>query len=91
MYGKSLQQDGGVINPSNRTGAEKSHICQESDDLQDPSLHPWGGLVGTRDGMLTLLDSFIHGKSLRPIQNVRWKNSLEIHFFFLVINTDFSN
>ncbi|CAA6664698.1 unnamed protein product [Spirodela intermedia] len=70
LYGKSLQQDGGGINPSNRTGAEKSHICQESDDLQDPSLHPWGGLVGTRDGMLTLSDSFIDGNSLRPLQNV---------------------
>ncbi|XP_078444277.1 uncharacterized protein LOC144713553 [Wolffia australiana] len=70
MYGKSLQQDGSGNSHSNRKLAEKINGCVDSDDLLDPSVHPWGGLVATRDGMLTLMDSFIYGKSLRPLQNV---------------------
>ncbi|MQL87942.1 hypothetical protein Taro_020503 [Colocasia esculenta] len=69
MYGKSLQQDGDGVLPLSKVSAVKSGIDKESDDLQDPSVHPWGGLVGTRDGMLTLLDCFIYGKSLWPLQN----------------------
>lgn len=42
--------------------------CQ--DDVQDPSVHPWGGLAATRDGMLTLLDCFLNGTSLKALQNV---------------------
>ncbi|KAG9459843.1 hypothetical protein H6P81_004351 [Aristolochia fimbriata] len=40
------------------------------DEVQDPSVHPWGGLAATRDGILTLLDSFIEGRSLTALQNV---------------------
>uniref|UniRef100_A0A1D1YM07 Stress response protein nst1 n=1 Tax=Anthurium amnicola TaxID=1678845 RepID=A0A1D1YM07_9ARAE len=69
LYGKSLQQGDGVRPPS-KLGAVKNEIDKEFDDMQDPSVHPWGGLVGARDGMLTLLDCFIYGRSLRPLQTV---------------------
>ncbi|XP_043691288.1 uncharacterized protein LOC122641986 isoform X2 [Telopea speciosissima] len=78
MYGKSLQQEGAVGNqPSNR-GALKSQndnggnimLSNCQDDIQDPSVHPWGGLAATRDGLLTLLDCFLGAKSLKAIQNV---------------------
>ncbi|XP_010243380.1 PREDICTED: uncharacterized protein LOC104587460 [Nelumbo nucifera] len=79
MYGKSLQQEGADGHlPSSRAGTLK--IQNDSglnisplschDDFQDPSVHPWGGLAATRDGMLTLLDCFIEAKSLKPLQNV---------------------
>ncbi|KAJ4979503.1 hypothetical protein NE237_010283 [Protea cynaroides] len=77
MYGKSLQQEAGH-QPSNRGASNNNqndnggHImplnCQ--DDIQDPSVHPWGGLAATRDGLLTLLDCFLGAKSLKAIQNV---------------------
>ncbi|KAJ0088292.1 hypothetical protein Patl1_32928 [Pistacia atlantica] len=64
MYGKSMLQDGTVAQlPSNRTAASKNQNdsgsimtngCQN--DIQDPSVHPWGGLTTTRDGSLTLLE-----------------------------------
>jgi len=55
----------------NRTGsASKAHIDSDSDDVQDPSVHPWGGLAATRDGILTLLDCFINARSLMALQNV---------------------
>ncbi|KAA8518317.1 hypothetical protein F0562_015800 [Nyssa sinensis] len=78
MYGKSLQQEGtGGHLPCNRSGAPKNQNngdlgmtigCQ--DDFQDPSVHPWGGLTTTRDGMLTLLDCYLYAKSLKGLQNV---------------------
>ncbi|XP_068659137.1 uncharacterized protein [Aristolochia californica] len=40
------------------------------DEVQDPSVHPWGGLAATRDGILTLLDCFIDRRSLKALQNV---------------------
>ncbi|XP_010257520.1 PREDICTED: uncharacterized protein LOC104597588 isoform X2 [Nelumbo nucifera] len=70
----------GVIGhlPSSRAGALRNQndgvlnimpsCCQ--DDIQDPSVHPWGGLAATRDGILTILDCFIEAKSLKPLQNV---------------------
>ncbi|ONK65349.1 uncharacterized protein A4U43_C07F36200 [Asparagus officinalis] len=71
MYGKSLQPEGAYYHLTNRAGtALKAHIDCESDDIQDPSVHPWGGLVATRDGILTLLDCFINARSLRALQNV---------------------
>ncbi|KAJ4970364.1 hypothetical protein NE237_003463 [Protea cynaroides] len=78
MYGKSLQQEGAAGNQPNNRGALRSHNdsggnimplnCQ--DEIQDPSVHPWGGLAATRDGLLTLLDCFLSAKSLKAIQNV---------------------
>lgn len=78
MYGKSLQQEGtGNHYPSIRFGALKSQsdgdLCMAEggeDDIQDPSVHPWGGLTTTRDGMLTLLDCYLYSKSLKGLQNV---------------------
>ncbi|XP_042494143.1 uncharacterized protein LOC122073612 isoform X2 [Macadamia integrifolia] len=78
MYGKSLQLEGAAgIQPSNR-GALKiqndsgGNIMRSNcqGDIQDPSVHPWGGLAATRDGLLTLLDCFLSAKSLKAIQNV---------------------
>ncbi|CBI29995.3 unnamed protein product, partial [Vitis vinifera] len=78
MYGKSLQQEGaGGQLPNHRSGALKiqndgvlstTNGCQ--DEAQDPSVHPWGGLTTTRDGALTLLDSFLFSHSLKGLQNV---------------------
>lgn len=78
MYGKSLQQEG--VNghlPRNRPGASSNQNdgdlsiingCQ--DEIQDPSVHPWGGLTTSRDGSLTLLDCYLCSKSLKGLQNV---------------------
>ncbi|KAH7554260.1 hypothetical protein JRO89_XS12G0147500 [Xanthoceras sorbifolium] len=78
MYGKSLQQDGAVghlpgnapvaSKIQNDSGSTMTIGCQ--DDIQDPSVHPWGGLTTTRDGSLTLLDCYLYSKSLKGLQNV---------------------
>ncbi|XP_057496411.1 uncharacterized protein LOC130781280 isoform X1 [Actinidia eriantha] len=75
MYGKSLQQEGaGGYLPCSWKGASKNEndgdlgMCQ--DELQDPSVHPWGGLTTTRDGPLTLLDCYLSSKSLKKLQIV---------------------
>ncbi|CAI9100958.1 OLC1v1038149C1 [Oldenlandia corymbosa var. corymbosa] len=81
MYGKSLQQEGGIgshsYHPCDRLGTLKSHqidgeFCSDGceGDIQDPSVHPWGGLTTTREGMLTLLDCYLFSKSLKGLQNV---------------------
>ncbi|KAM0038505.1 hypothetical protein Hdeb2414_s0013g00415571 [Helianthus debilis subsp. tardiflorus] len=78
MYGKSLQQDGVVGQaPCNGRKTSKTRIIEDScltsmcdDDIQDPSVHPWGGLTTTRDGTLTLLDCYLYSKSLKGLQNV---------------------
>lgn len=78
MYGKSLQQDGIVGQvPCNGRRTSKSKIIEDScltsmcdDDIQDPSVHPWGGLTTARDGTLTLLDCYLYSKSLKGLQNV---------------------
>ncbi|KAK9068562.1 hypothetical protein SSX86_012677 [Deinandra increscens subsp. villosa] len=78
MYGKSLQQ-GGTFNQGSgdRLVTSKSqtveNVCLSiggNDDVQDPSVHPWGGLTTTRDGTLTLLDCYICSKYLKGLQNV---------------------
>ncbi|XP_062200407.1 uncharacterized protein LOC133903072 [Phragmites australis] len=61
MYGKSLHQEG---------SGEPRIQEVEADEIQDPSVHPWGGLSTTKDGILTLLDCFINAKSIHVIQNV---------------------
>ncbi|XP_076939918.1 uncharacterized protein LOC143608887 [Bidens hawaiensis] len=69
MYGKSLQQDG--VKPQKNNIIEDfcvTSMCD--DDIQDPSVHPWGGLTTTRDGTLTLLDCYLYSKSLKGLQNV---------------------
>ncbi|KAG2550079.1 hypothetical protein PVAP13_9KG241400 [Panicum virgatum] len=60
-YGKSLHQEG---------SCEPRFQEVEAEEVQDPSVHPWGGLSTTKDGILTLLDCFINAKSLHVIQNV---------------------
>ncbi|KFK35032.1 hypothetical protein AALP_AA5G225000 [Arabis alpina] len=78
MHGKSLHPEGSIGNsPCNKSGAAKyengcnsvvSNGC--ADEMQDPSVHPWGGLTTTRDGSLTLLDCYLYAKSLKGLQNV---------------------
>lgn len=78
MYGKSLQQEGANGHlPRNRPGASSNQNdgdlsiingCQ--DEIQDPSVHPWGGLTTSRDGSLTLMDCYLYSKSLKGLQNV---------------------
>ena len=76
MYGKSLQQEGASGHLS-RTGALRNQNDVESsvvngchDEIQDPSVHPWGGLTTTREGSLTLMDCYLYSKSLKGLQNV---------------------
>lgn len=64
---KSLQQEVSDIDCLSSTG--DSRITQQIES-QDPSVHPWGGLATTKDGILTLIDCFIKAKSLRVLQNV---------------------
>lgn len=78
MYGKSFQQEGAVGHLTDNSAASlKSHDegglsvtnrCQE--EIQDPSVHPWGGLTTTRDGSLTILDGYLFSKSLKGLQIV---------------------
>ncbi|KAF5783710.1 hypothetical protein HanXRQr2_Chr11g0511031 [Helianthus annuus] len=79
MYGKSLQQEG-IFNhaSANKLVTSKSQTVENGcmtiggndDVIQDPSVHPWGGLTTTRDGTLTLLDCYICSKYLKGLQNV---------------------
>nr|GEZ65710.1 hypothetical protein [Tanacetum cinerariifolium] len=77
-YGKSLQQDGVVGQvPCNGRRTSKTKTVEDAslkvkcdDDIQDPSVHPWGGLTTTRDGVLTVLDCYLCSKSLQGLQNV---------------------
>lgn len=89
MYGKSLQHESGagMHISTGRTGTLKNDgsmtttelSCQ--DDIEDPIIHPWGGLAATRDGILTLLDCFIDAKSLKALRTVSFSKL----FLFYVI------
>lgn len=78
MHGKSLHPEGSIGNsPCNKSGGLKyQNHCNSvvsngcADEMQDPSVHPWGGLTTTRDGSLTLLDCYLYAKSLKGLQNV---------------------
>ncbi|XP_072991013.1 uncharacterized protein [Typha latifolia] len=70
MYGKSLQQEGVEMHLFNTMGVSKNHNDGELDLMQDPLVHPWGGLATTKDGMLTCLDGFISSRSLKALKNV---------------------
>ncbi|KAK7285457.1 hypothetical protein RJT34_20230 [Clitoria ternatea] len=78
MYGKSLQQEGVDVRfPCNRPGGLKKQNNDEStiingcrDEIQDPSVHPWGGLTTARDGSLTLMNCYLYSKSLKGLQIV---------------------
>lgn len=78
MYGKSLQQDGvGVSNKSKSLDNQEDDICssngsQEQYEMPDPSVHPWGGLATTRDGLLTLLECYLCSESLDGLQKVKF-------------------
>ncbi|KAK7392776.1 hypothetical protein VNO78_21224 [Psophocarpus tetragonolobus] len=76
-YGKSLQQEGAGVLPCSRPGSLKnqnnggssiSNVVQ--DEIQDPTVHPWGGLTTTREGSLTLMDCYLYSKSLKGLQIV---------------------
>lgn len=77
-YGKSMQQDGVVGQvPCNGRRTSKTKTVEDAslkvkcdEDIQDPSVHPWGGLTTTRDGVLTVLDCYLCSKSLQGLQNV---------------------
>ncbi|KAK8562058.1 hypothetical protein V6N13_148809 [Hibiscus sabdariffa] len=78
MYGKTLQQEGvagslhynrpGVIKNNSDGGLSMTNGSQ--DEIQNPSVHPWGGLTTNRDGSLTLLECYLCSKSLKGLQNV---------------------
>ncbi|KAL1351410.1 hypothetical protein HN51_015318 [Arachis hypogaea] len=78
MYGKSLQHEGvgahficnrlGGLKKQNNGGLNITNGCQ--DEIQDPSVHPWGGLTTTRDGSLTLMNCYLYSKSLKGLQIV---------------------
>ncbi|GMI63320.1 hypothetical protein like AT3G58050 [Hibiscus trionum] len=78
MYGKSLQQEGlagslhynrpGVTINNSDGGLSMTNGSQ--DEIQNPSVHPWGGLTTNRDGSLTLLDCYLCSESLKGLQNV---------------------
>ncbi|XP_073105334.1 uncharacterized protein [Elaeis guineensis] len=70
MYAKSLQQEGVGMHLPNKIGTSKTQSDSELDEVQDPAVHPWGGLAATKDGRLTLLNCFINAKSLETLQNV---------------------
>ncbi|CAL1370958.1 unnamed protein product [Linum trigynum] len=78
IYGKSLQTDGGANLSSqrppgvsrNQTNGAMNMITGCQDEIQDPAVHPWGGLTTTREGSLTLLDCYLCSKSLKGLQNV---------------------
>lgn len=86
MHGKSLHPEGSIGNsPSNKSGGSKyQNDCNSvvsngcGDEMQDPSVHPWGGLTTTRDGSLTLLDCYLYAKSLKGLQNV---SSCKVYLF----------
>ncbi|KAF7804166.1 uncharacterized protein G2W53_043277 [Senna tora] len=68
MYGKSLQQEGTGLKHQNNDGSNIINGCP--DEIQDPSVHPWGGLTTTRDNSLTLMDCYLYSKSLKGLQIV---------------------
>ncbi|CAI9765694.1 unnamed protein product [Fraxinus pennsylvanica] len=76
MYGKSLLQQeetGGhysVRTTKHQNDGDLGMTNRSQDDVQDPSVYPWGGLTTTRDGTLTLLDCYLYSKSLKGLQNV---------------------
>ncbi|CAN8284680.1 unnamed protein product [Cochlearia groenlandica] len=77
-YGKSLGRKGSIGNlPCNGSGASKGQAeCKSvvnnrcKDELQDPSIHQWGGLTTTHDGSLTFLDCYLYVKSFLGLQTV---------------------
>jgi len=78
MYGKSLQPEGAAVQfPCGRPGGFKNQNNGGSstsngvrNEIQDPSVHPWGGLTTTREGSLTLMDCYLYSKSLKGLQIV---------------------
>lgn len=64
---KSLQQEVSDIDCLSSSGESK---IRQQNGSQDPSVHPWGGLATTKDGILTLIDCFMKANSLRVLQNV---------------------
>ncbi|KAJ4847231.1 hypothetical protein Tsubulata_035612 [Turnera subulata] len=71
MYGKSLQHEGGGAHDGEASKNGGVHLINGChDEIQDPSVHPWGGLTTTREGSLTLLNCYLYSKSLKTLQNV---------------------
>ncbi|CAA7057112.1 unnamed protein product [Microthlaspi erraticum] len=77
-HGRTLQQKGLLGNlPCKRSGALKDQTgCNSAvtnrctGQSHDPAAHQWGGLTTTRDGSLTLLDSYLYAKSFKGLQTV---------------------
>lgn len=82
MYAKSLQLEGAGMYLPNKMGACKILDDSELDEVQDPAVHPWGGLAATKDGILTLLDCFIYAKSLKTLQNVSHNTQSRLSILF---------
>ncbi|RZR70951.1 hypothetical protein BHM03_00002470 [Ensete ventricosum] len=57
-YGKSLQQEGASFRHFDSEGSCESQNRNDH-EVQDPSLHPWGGLIAAKNGVLTVLDCFV--------------------------------
>ncbi|CAO2822118.1 unnamed protein product, partial [Amaranthus hypochondriacus] len=77
--GKSLQHEGAGSQISSSGVGEISNdqmsggVCTTptcEDEIQDPSVHRWGGLTTTGDEELTLLNCYLYSKSLEGLQNV---------------------
>jgi hypothetical protein len=99
MYVKSLQQEGsGAQFPCNKLGGLKkqknggsSAIKGHQDEIQDPSVHPWGGLTITREGSLTLMNCYFYSKSLKGLQivseaHLHW-TLIQLFFHLWSLNT----
>ncbi|KAG6473393.1 hypothetical protein ZIOFF_067309 [Zingiber officinale] len=63
-YGKSMQQEGSGFQLSDKAGNCQSQDRSHIDEVQDPSLYPWGGLTTTKHGILTVLDCFVRARCL---------------------------
>lgn len=78
LYGKNMHQEAAYAHAISGQTQMRNHnengsklmAASSQDDASDPSVHPWGGLATTRDGILTLLDCFLVGTSLEALQNV---------------------
>jgi hypothetical protein len=46
-------------------------VSEGEDGMGDPSGHPWGGLMVTRDNTLTFPDCFFEGRSMELVESVR--------------------
>ncbi|KAI4341282.1 hypothetical protein MLD38_026022 [Melastoma candidum] len=60
----------GVAYPKAQWDGALTISNSRQDEIQDPSMHPWGGLTVTCDGSLTLLESYSSSKSFDTLRAV---------------------